>query len=285
MGHSIYGALEPANLGHYHIADARDSADSFCIGPLCNVRSEQSGVESPQDPGTSGPWASLAEFASLSTQLMTRIKQPCQKDDGGEVRSTVHENSDLPDTESLDLLESISTILPILCSDHRILKVSKPTLWHPGLSLDNILVSATDPTKVLGIIGWRSSAILPLFLQTRFPTFLTTPPNYNPGDPLPSLAGFASWSPEQKQSALKAQDILARSRYYEMCIVEHDSHLTHEAMNLDRNLSGLFRCRESLYLVDGISKLRSHLRSVAANWTALGLPGTCPVTIRGGGSS
>ncbi|PYI14119.1 hypothetical protein BO99DRAFT_437625 [Aspergillus violaceofuscus CBS 115571] len=30
-------------------------ADSFCIGPLCNVRSEQSGVESPQDPGTSGP--------------------------------------------------------------------------------------------------------------------------------------------------------------------------------------------------------------------------------------
>ncbi|RAK71781.1 uncharacterized protein BO72DRAFT_416407 [Aspergillus fijiensis CBS 313.89] len=286
---SAYGALylrgsEPANLRYHPVSDALDSADSFCVGPLCNARSKQGGGESSRDSGTSGPWVSLAEFASSPTQIKTRTKQTCQKDDGGEPQSTMHENPDLPDPEGQDLLESISTILPILCSDHRILKVSKPTLWHPGLSLDNILVSATDPTRILGIIGWRSAAILPLFLQTRFPRFLATPPSYNPGDPLPSLAGLASWSPEQKQSALRLQGTLARSRYYEMCIVEHDSHLAHEAMNLDRNLSGLFRCRDSLDLADGDSKLRSHLQSIAANWIGLGLPGTCPVTIRGGKS-
>ena len=120
---------------------------------------------------------SLGDFATSSAQIGADTMK-FRQENQCKFQTMMQDLHDVSDG-SRDLLEKMSTILPILASDRRILSVSKPALWHTGLPLNNILVSATDPTHILGLIGWRCSKILPLFLHTRFPKFLTTPKSYS----------------------------------------------------------------------------------------------------------
>lgn len=173
------------------------------------------------------------------------------------------------------MLERVSSIIPALSSDRRVLEVSRPVLWHTALRLENIFVSRDDPTHITGITGWRSSHILPLFLQVRFPQFLATPTFYNFGDDLPSLSGFSEMSPEDQQRALKIKDLVARSKYYEMCVIEYDD-LIYDAMKLDRRLSEPFRFCRRPSSIGGLGPLRKCLVSISKDWATLGLPGKCP---------
>ena len=172
------------------------------------------------------------------------------------------------------LLEKVSSIIPTLSSDRRVLDVSKPTIWHPALRLENILVSAEDPTHIKGIVGWRASQISPLFLQARFLEFLATPTFYNFGDDLPSLSGFSELSSEEQWEALKFKDLVARSKYYEMCVAEYND-LVYDAMKLDRRLSEPFRFCQ-LPPTGDLARLRDCLISISKDWATLGLPGDCP---------
>ena len=178
------------------------------------------------------------------------------------------------------LLEKVSSIIPTLSSDRRVLDVSKPTIWHPALRLENILVSAEDPTHIKGIVGWRASQISPLFLQARFLEFLATPTFYNFGDDLPSLSGFSELSSDEQCRALKIQDLVARSQYYEMCVKPNDdmcvedNDLVYAAMKLDRSLSGPFRFCQ-LSSTGDLAPLRNCLISISKGWATLcgrGLP-------------
>jgi hypothetical protein len=45
-------------------------------------------------------------------------------------------------------------------------------LWHSDLHTENIFVDSEQPTKVVGIIDWQSTEILPLFDHARQPYFL-----------------------------------------------------------------------------------------------------------------
>jgi hypothetical protein len=47
--------------------------------------------------------------------------------------------------------------------------ICAPTLWHPDLSLGNLLVSASGPGKLEGIIDWQHAAILPYFSFASMP--------------------------------------------------------------------------------------------------------------------
>jgi hypothetical protein len=57
----------------------------------------------------------------------------------------------------------------------RLVNKSGAVLWHTNLHLGNIFVSPDDPTTIKAIIDWQSSQVTPLFIQARFPDFLTPP--------------------------------------------------------------------------------------------------------------
>lgn len=50
--------------------------------------------------------------------------------------------------------------------------IEYPSLWHPDLQLENILVDPKNPTQVVGIIDWQAVEVAPLFAQARRPDFL-----------------------------------------------------------------------------------------------------------------
>lgn len=45
--------------------------------------------------------------------------------------------------------------------------ISSAFLWHPDLHAENIFVHPERPSRVLGIIDWQSSELLPLFDHAR----------------------------------------------------------------------------------------------------------------------
>lgn len=274
-----YGALYlkdsiPAGLKQFPLPSTRESAELFCVGPNMDA----------------GPCQFLTQFWFPLLNLVDTTLGPSLKDLGlssvqrelnaiesseGETKSHLETSNELRSlSEYRFLLERMSSILPTLSSDRRVLDVSRPVIWHTALRLENIFVSGNDPTHIQGIAGWRSSQISPLFLQARFPEFLSTPTFYNFGDDLPSLSGFSESSPEELQRALKIKDLVARSKYYEMCVVENND-LVYGAMKLDRRLLEPFRLCQ-LSSTGGLVPLRDFLVSISRDWATLGLSGDCP---------
>ncbi|PYI33105.1 hypothetical protein BP00DRAFT_424218 [Aspergillus indologenus CBS 114.80] len=257
---------------YYPLASERDCGESFCVGPIYKLSQTDDNTESSGELKSFGPWLSFENFASYFGQQQVTTQTIRQSvENKFQAMTQVHFD---PIDETRALLEKASILTPILTSDNRVQRVSKPTLWHSGLPLDDILVSATQPTNILGIIGWQSAKILPLFLQAQFPKFLGTSRSHKLGDSMPSLSGFAELSPEQKQSVLQNQDTAARTRYYEMCIFDYNNPV-YEALNLDPKLTELYRYYE-LSTEGDILGLYSYLISVSAEWDSLGLSGDCP---------
>ncbi|KAG1744384.1 hypothetical protein EDB19DRAFT_1906610 [Suillus lakei] len=48
-------------------------------------------------------------------------------------------------------------------------ELNAPTLWHPDLSLGNILISESHVPSIQGIIDWQHAAVLPYFQQVALP--------------------------------------------------------------------------------------------------------------------
>ncbi|KAJ5873647.1 uncharacterized protein N7473_013206 [Penicillium subrubescens] len=219
-----YGALYlrefyPADLKKISISDTLDRDHLFCVGKTVDAE----------------PCETLKGFA------LSFIQQDLNTNESTDAESKGHGSLCLSQRRLLP--QSVSNIITTLSSEDRAQKVSRPVLWHPALHLKNIIVSPDDPTRIQGITGWRSSQVLPLFLQARFPEFLGTPTFYQFGDGLPSLAGFNEMNNEEQDRALKMKSLVARSRYYEMCLAQiHE--LAYDAMTLDQRLGDPFQhCR------------------------------------------
>jgi hypothetical protein len=90
--------------------------------------------------------------------------------------------------------------------DPHVIEVAGPS-WPADLHLGNISVSSDDPTLIESMIDWQSVQIAPLFVQGRFPEFLRTPNDNNPGAENPSL-------PDNfEESDLKRKSELSRRRH------------------------------------------------------------------------
>src|SRR5690349_21519843 len=73
-----------------------------------------------------------------------------------------HTDPESPD-EMLDLLDRYlaPAMVPPQSSDD----THSPTLWHPDLHLDNVLVDP-ESKQITRVIDWQSAAVLPLFYQS-----------------------------------------------------------------------------------------------------------------------
>lgn len=186
------------------------------------------------------------------------------------------------ETQSIDeyesLLEKVDMVLPILSHEPNVVDVSDPVLWHTDLHLGNIFVSPNDPGVVEGIIDWQSSQICPLFIQARFPEFLTPPKGYNFGPELPDLPdGFDDLTPEQQEQARDEKELVSRSKYYEMSSLALNQRV-YNAMKLDRRLWEPFTYCQ-LFSQGSLVPLRECLIRLSQDWSLLGLSGSCPFQI------
>jgi len=86
---------------------------------------------------------------------------------------------DIPSQEDpahhIDILNRCIKLAPHLTPEDR---YAMPTLWHEDISWQNVLVSEEGPPRILSLIDWQHSRIVPLYLHCHQPHLLdaTTDP-------------------------------------------------------------------------------------------------------------
>ena len=190
-----------------------------------------------------------------------------------------HQLHNFDESQSIDeyerLLEKVNMVLPILSHHPPVVDVSEPVVWHTDLHLGNIFVSPNESRIIEGIIDWQSSQACSLFIQARFPEFLTPPKSYAFGPDFPGLPdGFDDLSPEQQKQATNEKELATNSKYYEMSSLAYNQHV-YNAMKLDRRLWEPFTYCQ-LFSQGSLVPLRECLIRLSEDWSLLGLPGSCP---------
>lgn len=177
-----------------------------------------------------------------------------------------------------DLLRKAQGVMRTLSRDQRVLDISEPILRNDMLDLDDIYVSLEDPTKIEGFIGWRTSKVLPLFMQANLLNFVRPPGFYTYGAHTYSRPyDFDTLSPETQQSVIKELDTASRTKYYEMKRCQEIKKMN-KPYEVDGKLWRLFEVC-TIQGSGSITPLRNRLHQLFENWSALGLPGACPFPV------
>lgn len=153
-------------------------------------------------------------------------------------------------------------------------RFSQPVLWHTDLHMGNIFVSAEEPTKIVSIINWQSTSILPLYLQVRFPGFLSVDEDFILDSPIPELPqDYATMNAADKQLTVFKLRQARMAKAYEVATSVHNPQ-AYKAMFMPSFLQEIFtRCGESS---EGIIPLCACLIQLAETWDNVGFRGECP---------
>ena len=157
-------------------------------------------------------------------------------------------------------------------------KVSEPVLWHTDLHMGNIYVSEQNPEEIVSVIDWQSVVVSPLFLQARFPEFLTVGEDYVLGTmELPKLPpNFDEMDAEDKKFA---EDNLKEAKLAKIYEISSKSKNIRgwKALQVPLFIRELFiRCAEASE--EGVVPLRACLIEYAANWEEIGFEGECTIS-------
>ncbi|KAJ5975041.1 hypothetical protein N7481_008748 [Penicillium waksmanii] len=225
----------------------------------------------------SGPWLTLAEYGHAITQRELALIE--NESTAPEIQRRL-ESFDKSQSlaEYKDLLKKVQSVIPILSRDQRVLDIAEPILRNDMLGLEDIYVSLEDPTKIEGFIGWRTSKVLPLFVQASLPNFVPLPAFYTYGAHTYSRPDdFDTLSPETKQSVIKELDMASRAKYYELKRCQEIKKMNNP-YEVNRKLWRLFEVC-AMQGSGSITPLRNRLHQLFENWSALGLPGACPFSV------
>ena len=179
--------------------------------------------------------------------------------------------------DHVSILDATTRLLPSLTKYSPLLERSRPTLWHTDLHMGNIFVSHEDHTRVVGLIDWQSTSISPLFLQARWPAFLSPPEGYREGAELPKLpANFEELDADEKEIALFEKDQATCAKAYEVAtyLNNHDAYTAR--WDIVQPLRELFS-RIGDTWDDGIIPLRTCLIRIFESWEQMSFPDPCPV--------
>ncbi|OBT59176.1 hypothetical protein VE04_00660 [Pseudogymnoascus sp. 24MN13] len=242
---------------------------SYCVGPSCERAYMLQTSDSSMDLNVNtGPWSSISAFGkAIANTQINRITNGVQTRRGNFYHGTSAEQISLL-RDTMQITESLDTH-PIL-SRH-----AQPILWHSDLHMGNIFVSPDDPSRIVSLIDWQSTSILPAFLQAQWPEFLKPPANYPEGFVKPTLPdGFENLDSGDKALATLEWNQATIAKAYEVSNFL-ENRQAHNAMNVPRVFKELFvRCGEvSEY---GVIPLRTCLIEIFENWIPLGFTGVCP---------
>lgn len=175
------------------------------------------------------------------------------------------------------LLEVTMAVMKLLDSNELLTKASQPTLWHTDLHMGNIFVNPDDCSKIVSLIDFQSTSVLPAFLQAQWPIFLQPPRNYDyaMGIFQPQLPeDFDKLDEESRIIALREWSQVKLAKAYEVSTYLEDR-TAYDAMSVPRVFRELFsRCGEVSEV--GIVPLRACLIEICQNWANLGFSGECP---------
>ncbi|EFR03064.1 hypothetical protein MGYG_06062 [Nannizzia gypsea CBS 118893] len=251
---------------------AIDPDSKFCIGPgIDETWPGASFLNSDETASYAGPWDQLAD---LGLGPAKRGLWHLENSDTVVARGPHHGSNE----EHITMLENAMKIIPIVSVTPLLQRHSRPVLWHTDLHLGNIFVADENPTKILGLIDWQYTTILPLLSQVRWPLFLNPPEGYQRGMAKLELPpNFEEMDPDEKAFALAERDEATRTKCYEAALSKY-SPASLLAMNqISDTLRDLYiRCDKTYK--EGIIPLRDSLILISENWSNWGLSGQCPVT-------
>ena len=157
-------------------------------------------------------------------------------------------------------------------------KISTPVLWHTDLHMGNIYVSEEDPTEIVSLIDWQSIVVAPIFIQARFPEFLSDIKDYALGPKeLPKLPpNYDDMDAEDKELAdyQLLQGKLAKS--WEMSTTINNNQ-AYRALHMPSYVRELF-LRSAEVSDEGVIPLRGCLIELSEGWSELGFKAPCPVS-------
>lgn len=194
-----------------------------------------------------------------------------QKIQRGLYRGTVEEQT--------RLLEVPADLMEALDSNQLLRAGCQPTLWHTDLHLGNIFVDPGDCSRIVSLIDFQSTSVLPAFLQAQWPVFLRPPRNYDyvKGISHPKLPdNFDELDEDNRMLSIREWSQAKLAKAYEVSTYLEDR-IAHNAMNVPRVFRELF-IRFGEVPEDGMVLLRACLIEIFQNWLNLGFSGQCPLS-------
>ncbi|KAI4927821.1 hypothetical protein J4E85_006333 [Alternaria conjuncta] len=179
--------------------------------------------------------------------------------------------------EQIDTLNMTKEVMSRLNDRTLIGKVSEPVLWHTDLHMGNIYVSGRMPPQISSIIDWQSIVVSPLFLQARFPKFLTVDDDYKLGTiKLPDLPpDLDKMNAEDRELAEYKFQQAKEAKVYEVSTAATNMRVW-RCLLISSFLRELFtRCGE--VSEEGEIPLRACLLQVVDLWDEIGFEGECPL--------
>ncbi|RHZ47802.1 uncharacterized protein CDV56_104518 [Aspergillus thermomutatus] len=264
-----YGGLylrTDMNRSNRSLASDIDPSQPFCIGPSCD-RAFKTDMTLEFDQG---PWDSISGFGiSIAQRELFRISREGQQNQSIYCKGTFDQQS--------QLLGVTMGLMKLLDSNDLLRKACQPTLWHTDLHMGNIFVDPDEFSKILSLIDFQSTSVLPAFLQAQWPIFLRPPQNYDyvKGIFQPKLPDdFDKLDEESRFIALCEWSQVKLAKAYEVSTYLEDR-AAHDAMSVPRVFRELFiRCGEVSEV--GIVPLRACLIEIFQNWSSLGFSRNCP---------
>ncbi|KAF2470775.1 uncharacterized protein BDR25DRAFT_334347 [Lindgomyces ingoldianus] len=210
-----------------------EPSGQFCIGPSCERGwYAQSKTTSSHSPFNRGPWSNLSSFGiALVERETARIEQ--------------NPTSATPDPPRGSFSQQIA-----------VLKMANDVI---------IYVPNEDPTQITSLIDWQSIVVSPLFLQARFPEFLSVDEDYALGSELPGLPqNYNQMDADDKEIAEFKLREAKLAKAYELSTLFIPSFL--------REL--FIRCGEASE--GGVIPLRACIIQLSEVWNDVGFTGKCP---------
>ncbi|KAF1962211.1 hypothetical protein CC80DRAFT_435048 [Byssothecium circinans] len=245
-----------------------DPSGQFCIGPSCERGGYTEGDMSAHSRFSRGPWQNLSSYGIAIVERETlRIEKAPRIAACGPPRGSLD--------EQLAALRMAREVMSRLDSGTLIDKVSQPVLWHADLHRGNIYVSNEDPRKIVSLIDWQSITVAPIFLQARFPEFLSVDEDFVLDSEMPTLPPhYDQMNADDKEIAdfklLQAK--LAKA--YEVTSAVYNNR-AYKALFLPQFLRELF-VRSGEVSEEGEVPLRACLIEVYLAWNDIGFTGSFP---------
>lgn len=217
---------------------------------------------------------------SQGTQFQA-LDSPLQSESWFEYQATTNEVDRVSTKELLSNRSSSwkppMCLMKLLDSNRILREACQPTLRHTDLHMGKIFVAPDECSRIVSLIDFQSTSILPAFLQAQWPIFLKHLPNYNYARGIfqPKLPdNFDELDEESKVIASREWSQVKLAKAYEISTYL-ENRAAHDAMNVPCVFRELFTwCGEVSEV--GIVPFHACLIEIFQNWSSLGFTGKCP---------
>lgn len=262
----VLPACDPAWTNGTTLADLDSTLDmgpcEYFQTPCCFLISEMLILKGPN----------LHQFGlALAKRSTTRTRLPVCRNMASIMQGTAEDH--------ITLREMAIKLLPKLAGLFSMKQSARPTLWHTDLHMGNIFVSEQDPSQIVSIIDWQHTSISPLFLQARWPVFLSPPDDYSLGLINPKLSSdFETFDSQGKQVALFEKQRADASKAYEIATYLNNRDTYVALWKFDEPVREYFK-RVGHTWDDGMAPLEMCLLKICETWGQLGFLETCPLNL------